>query len=224
MAKNLQIPEEVDLTAFISKEAHDLKSPFNRALGFLKLVLKGMDGPISNQVREDLTVVYLNAQYTLTMIGALVDMSRLMRSEREPTFAPLPVDYLIQQAITEWKRKYHKENSVEITFTAPEIQIDADEILFRQGLLYWMLYINEFSQGEANLEITVEDRSPGVVFTLKSHGEKQTPPPECDLTLYGFTARKILDLHHGTLLRLEETDEGVLAQFSIPVHRDLPLT
>ena len=222
MAQKLKIPEEVDLTAFISKEAHDLKSPFNRALGFLKLVLKGMDGPISDQAREDLTTVYLNAQYTLTMIGALVDMSRLMRREREPTFAPLPVDYLIQQAITEWKRKYHKENSVEITFAAPEIQVDADEIFFRQGLLYWMLYVNEFAQGESKLEIVVEHRSPEVIFTLTSRGEKQTPPPECDLTLYGFTAKKILDLHSGKLLRLEETDDGALAQFSCPTASPTP--
>ncbi len=215
MTQKLQIPEEIDLTAFISKEAHDLKSPFNRALGFLKLVLKGMDGPISEQAREDLTVVYLNAQYAFTMIGALVDLSRLTRGERKPALAPLPTDYLIQQAVTEWNRKYHKENSVEITFTAPEIQVNADEILFRQGLLYWMLYVNEFAQGESKLEIVVEHRSPEVIFTLTSRGEKQTPPPECDLTLYGFAARKILELHHGNLLRLEETDNGAIAQFSL---------
>jgi hypothetical protein len=30
------------------------------------------------------------------------------------------------------------------------------------------------------------------------------------------TARKITDSHRGTLLRLEETEDGALAQFSIP--------
>ena len=220
MTRQLQIPEEIDLTAFISKEAHDLKSPFNRALGFLKLVLKGMDGPISEQAREDLNVVYLNAQYTLTMIGALVDMSRLMRSEREPAFAPAPVDYLIQQAVTEWKRKYHKENPVEVTFTAPEVQVEVDEILFRQGLLYWMRYINEFAQGETRLEIAVDDRFPQVIFTLQSSGAKHSAPPECDLTLYGFTARQITELHRGEILALEETDDGARVQFSIPSRQE----
>ena len=55
MSKILQIPNEIDLAAFISKEAHDIKSPFNRALGFLKLVLEGFDGPISEQAKNDLT-------------------------------------------------------------------------------------------------------------------------------------------------------------------------
>jgi signal transduction histidine kinase len=77
MSKELHVPSEIDLAAFVSKEAHDLKSPFNRALGFLKLVLKGMDGPISDQAKEDLTIAYLNIQYTLAMISALVDMARL---------------------------------------------------------------------------------------------------------------------------------------------------
>ena len=216
MPQELQIPTELDIPAFISKEAHDLKSPFNRTLGFLKLVLKGMDGPISDQARDDLTIVYFSAQYTLTMISALVEAARLTRGERSLSLTPLPVDYIVQQTISEWKRKYHKENPVEVTFTAPEIQIKAAESAFRQGLLYWLLYINEFAGGETNLEIKVEDRLSDVRFTLQSHGQTQPPPPECDLTLYGFAARKITELHNGQVLRLEKTDDGALVQFAIP--------
>jgi signal transduction histidine kinase len=216
MPNELHIPSELDLTAFISKEAHDLKSPFNRALGFLKLVLKGMDGPISDQAKEDLTIAYLNMQYTLAMINALVDMARLGRGERHLTLDSHPVDYILQQTASEWQRKYHKENPVEINFSAPPIQIQADEIMIRQGISQWISYVNEFVQEDARIDIQVEAQSEVCQFNIESRGTKRQPPPECDLTMYGFVAQKILELHQGELLRLEETEQGACVQFRLP--------
>jgi K+-sensing histidine kinase KdpD len=216
MPKDLKIPTEVDMAAFISKEAHDLKSPFNRALGFLKLVLKGMDGPISDQAQEDLNVVYQNTQYTLTMMNALVDIARLGRGEREPTPAEVPVDYVLQQALSGWTRKYHKENSVELSFSAPEVQIRVDEIMMQQCLAYWVSYVNEFVGEDATIDIQVDEKAGTCLFTIRSSGKKRQPPPECDLTLYGVAAQKLLDLHHGELIQLVEEEQGAMVQFSLP--------
>jgi K+-sensing histidine kinase KdpD len=216
MSKELHVPSEIDLAAFVSKEAHDLKSPFNRALGFLKLVLKGMDGPISDQAKEDLTIAYLNIQYTLAMISALVDMARLGRGERQLTPESHPVDFVLQQTISEWQRKYHKENPVEINFSAPQIQIQADEIIIRQGIAQWISYVNEFVQEQARIDIQVEAQSEAILFNIESRGLKRQPPPECDLTMYGFVAQKIVELHQGKLLKLLETDQGARVQFSLP--------
>ncbi len=216
MPKELQIPSNIDLPAFISKEAHDLKSPFNRALGFLKLVLKGMDGPISQQAAEDLTVAYQNTQYTLTMMGALVDIARLGRTERNLTPGSHSLDFLLQQSISEWQRKYHKENPVEIKFTESNAQILADEIMIRQCFSNWISYVNEFVQETAIVDILVEEQPKFCLFTIRSTGKKLQPPPECDLTMYGFVAKSILDLHHGDLIRLEEDEQGTCVQFSLP--------
>jgi K+-sensing histidine kinase KdpD len=216
MSKELHVPSEIDLAAFVSKEAHDLKSPFNRALGFLKLVLKGMDGPISDQAKEDLTIAYLNIQYTLAMISALVDMARLGRGERQLTPESHPVDFVLQQTISEWQRKYHKENPVDINFSAPQIQIQADEIIIRQGIAQWISYVNEFVQEQARIDIQVEAQSEAILFNIESRGLKRQPPPECDLTMYGFVAQKIVELHQGELLKLLETDQGARVQFSLP--------
>lgn len=216
MIKTLQIPNELDLEAFISQEAHDLKSPFNRALGFLKLVLKGMDGPISEQAQEDLTIAYLNMQYTLAMINALVDMARLGRGERQLTLEAHSVEYILQQAISEWQRKYHKENSVEISFSAPGVEVLADEIMIRQGLQQWISYVNEFAQQDAKIDIQAESQSDGCHFVIQSSGKKNLPPPECDLTMYGFVAQKIVELHEGAILRLEELEQGAVVAFYLP--------
>lgn len=216
MSQELRIPTDIDLAAFISKEAHDLKSPFNRALGFLKLVLEGFDGPISDQAEEDLTVAYQNTQHSLMMMVALVDIARLGRGENDLILETQPLDFILQKTISEWTRKYHKKNRVEINFSAPEVKILADEIMIRQCFANWISYVNEFVQEAANIHIQVEEQSEDHLFTIRSSGSKRLEPPECDLTLYGFAARGILDLHKGELHRLEEDEQGALVQFSLP--------
>jgi len=216
MSQELRIPPQIDLAAFISKEAHDLKSPFNRAIGFLKLVLEGFDGPISEQAREDLTVAYQNTQYTLVMLNALVDIARLGRGESDPILEAHSVNFILQQTISEWTRKYHKKNSVEISFSDPEIKILADEIMIRQCFDHWISYVNEFVQEAVSINIQAEERPAVCLFTIRSSGSKRPEPPECDLTLYGFVANGILDLHKGEIHRLEEDEKGALVQFSLP--------
>jgi signal transduction histidine kinase len=216
MSQKLKIPTEIDVAAFISKEAHGLKSPFNRSLGFMKLVLKGMDGPISEQAQEDLTVAYQNIRYTLTMMNALVVVSRLGRNEITPSLTAHPVDDLMQKTISEWQRKYHKGNEVEITLSIPDIQVLADEIMIQQCFAYWISYVNEFVQEAASIKIQVDEDPDFCLFTIQSSGNKLQSPEDSDLTLYGVAAMGILQLHQGELISLEENDQGAVAQFKLP--------
>jgi signal transduction histidine kinase len=216
MPSNLEIPNEVDLAEFISKEAHDLKSPFNRVLGFLKLVLKGMDGPIPDQAREDLTTVYQNSLYSLALMSGLVEMARVSRGERKPSVTGCQTDLLVQQVIVEWKRQLSKEFPLEVTSSAPTALVQADEFLLRQCLSNWMSYVLEFIQIEGKIEIQVEEGQHDCQFQVRSTGKKCPRPAECDLTLYGYLAQRLLALNQGYLQQLTEDEEGALVRFSLP--------
>jgi signal transduction histidine kinase len=216
MASNLEIPNEIDLSAFISKEAHDLKSPFNRVLGFLKLVLKGMDGPIPDQAREDLTTVYQNSLYSLALMSSLVEMARLSRGERKPALTACQTDLLVQQVIVEWKRQLSKEFPVEVTSAAPTTLVQADEFLLRQCLSNWMSYVLEFIMLEGKLDVQVEEGEHDCRFTIRSTGKRNPRPPECDVTMYGYLAQRLLALNEGYLQELNEDEQGARVRFSLP--------
>jgi signal transduction histidine kinase len=49
--------------------SHDLKTPLNAITGFSRVILKGIDGPITDFQREDLTSIYEAGQRLLTMIN-----------------------------------------------------------------------------------------------------------------------------------------------------------
>ena len=216
MPSNLEIPNELDLVEFISKEAHDLKSPFNRMLGFLKLVLKGMDGPIPDQAQQDLTTVYQNSQYSLTLMSGLIEMARVGRGERQPTLTACQADLLVQQVIVEWKRQTSKEYPIEVTGKSPAVLVQADEFLLRQCLSNWISYVGEFAQASVTIIIDVEDTPHDCVFQVRSSGKKNPRPPECDLTIYGYLAQRLLALNQGYLQQLTEDEEGALVRFSLP--------
>jgi signal transduction histidine kinase len=216
LMKTLQIPAEIDLAAFISKEAHDLKSPFNRAQGFIKLVMKGMDGPIPDLAREDLATAYQNNLYAFVLVSGLVEAARLSRKER--TFNPMEcqIEGLIRQAVSIWKKQCPRNKPAEIIFSTSVPQVTADEALLSQCLYYWIAYVAEFTPEEGTVEILVASQPRGDLFTIRSTGKRQQPPPECDLTLYGFIARQLLDLHQGVLSCAEEGEHGATIQFIIP--------
>ena len=47
-----------DLDHFLSWASHDLKTPLNAVIGFTKLVIKGIDGPINEIQNTDLTTAF----------------------------------------------------------------------------------------------------------------------------------------------------------------------
>jgi signal transduction histidine kinase len=55
----------------VRRISHDLKTPINAVTGFSKVILKGIDGPITDFQEEDLTSIYEAGQHLLNMINDL---------------------------------------------------------------------------------------------------------------------------------------------------------
>ncbi len=55
----------------MSRMSHDLKTPINAITGFSRVILKGIDGPITDFQQEDLTSIYDAGKKLLTMVNDL---------------------------------------------------------------------------------------------------------------------------------------------------------
>jgi signal transduction histidine kinase len=210
-----EIPTELDLIEFISKEAHDLKSPFNRSLGFLRLVIKGMDGPITDQAREDLTIAYQNSQEALALVSGLIETARLVRAERSIHPASSELEALLSGAVKEWTKLFPQEKPAAVRWDAPPAVLQVDEILFRRMLVNWFAYVQAYTPQDAQVSVQVVEAAPGWTFSIRSTGVKGPPPPESKLALSGFIARRLLELHQGVLDSVEEREDGAEVRFSL---------
>jgi signal transduction histidine kinase len=215
--EKFEFPEQLDLAEFISKEAHDLKSPFNRILGFTKMLMKGMSGPITDMQKDDLTTVFQNGSQAMTMMSNLIDMARLSRGEK--SFAPTACEAsrLLNQVVAYWKQnKAEKEVEFEVFTNPAEVNFKADEPLLRQGILNLGLYLAEYTQLPARISLEAEESAEGILFSLRSHGQKNPIPVEIDLTMSAFIGQSVVKLHGGQFRKLEGDDQGGLIQFVLP--------
>ena len=223
MSENTPIPTELNLVDFIAEAAHDLKSPFNRSLGFTKMVLKGMDGPLSDQAREDLNIAYQNNQYALLLMSSLIEAARLSNPEYALYPAACSVEALLSQAAADWKKQYPKQKNAAVVVVAQDLQVRVDEVMLRRCLVYWLNYLLEFipetagQPPEVNIQIEALQEGPNCMLTLRSHAIQLQTPPNHEQALYGFIARRIVELHGGTLLRSGVGLQEALVQFTIPL-------
>lgn len=213
----LNIPDQFDIGEFISKEAHDLKSPFNRILGFTKMLLKGMSGPLTDMQKDDLTVVYQNSVQAMTSMSNLIDMVRLSRGEKAFSTAEANLNNILAQTAAYWKQNKSVKD-VELVTNLPEAEtrIQADESLLKQCLLNWILYVIECTQPPAMVTLTLEPRATQAIVTIQSLGKRNLAAAEMILTMTAYIGQAILKLHNGQVLLAEGDDEGAVIQISLP--------
>ena len=88
----------INLSA-VSQMGHDLKTPINAITGFSHVILKGIDGPITEFQRQDLTSIHEAGRKLVTMIN---DLSSIMKQDKSRTGiydSPFRVSDLLAQVM-----------------------------------------------------------------------------------------------------------------------------
>ncbi len=215
--EKLDFPEHIDMGEFISKEAHDLRSPFNRILGFTKMILKGMDGPLTDMQREDLDTVFANSNHALMLVNNLIDMARLGRGEKPLAPKDSEAQALVNQAVANWQKAgSEKTVTFEIKVSPPELGLPADESLLRQAIEEFVYYLVEYSESPVTISIQAEARGGRVEFSLTGQGAKNRAASACDMTMWAYVGRKIVELHGGELLESQGDENSASIRFAVP--------
>ncbi len=212
-----EFPDHLDLTHYVSAEAHDLRSPFNRIIGFTKLVLKGMDGPLTDMQKEDLTTVYSNSAHALNMMNNLVDAARLGLKEKQVNCKEIETNNLIGQAVSHWQQNHPgREIRVEpqVDVSAPSVY--GDEVLLRQLLAHWITYVCAYVKSPATVMLKVEQVGKESLFTLRTSGEPAQEMMKGELAITGYICRALVELHGGSIRTGQSDETETVIQFSIP--------
>ena len=87
-------------STFLSSVGHELRSPLNSILGFTDLILNDPASEISDEEREQLTIVYESAQDLLNLINNVIDISKIEAGEIELVTKPFLMDEVINEVIS----------------------------------------------------------------------------------------------------------------------------
>src|SRR5207247_8401861 len=70
-----------DRSAFLAALSHELRTPLNAILGFADVLLAEVDGPLSDEARENLTVLRRSADHLRVLIHDILGLSALESGE-----------------------------------------------------------------------------------------------------------------------------------------------
>jgi len=73
-------------TQFLANMSHELRTPLNSIIGFSRVILKGIDGPLTDVQHTDLQAIYDSGQHLLSLINNILDLSKIEAGRMEIIF------------------------------------------------------------------------------------------------------------------------------------------
>ncbi len=93
--------KEVDRlkSVFLSSMSHELKTPLNSIIGFTGIILMGITGEITEEQRNQLSIVKDNANHLLSLIEDILDISRIEAGKVELSSGEFGLNEVISEVV-----------------------------------------------------------------------------------------------------------------------------
>ena len=110
--ENARLFEEIQRTAdrlremdrlksqFLANMSHELRTPLNSIIGFSRVILKGIDGPLTDTQRTDLRAIYDSGQHLLGLINNILDQSKIEAGRMEVIFEDVDLREIIHDTLS----------------------------------------------------------------------------------------------------------------------------
>lgn len=229
-------------TNFLASMSHELRTPLNSIIGFSRVILRGIDGPITPQQEEDLTSIYNSGQHLLQLINEILDLAKIEAGKMTLAFEPTNPREIAQNALSNI-RGLLKDKPIElISNLAPDLpMIEVDPIRLRQIIINLLSNAIKFTlEGQVTLaiypeadgkhiSISVADTGVGIaqkdfdkLFEAFEQAEDK-PKWVAEGTGLGLTiTRSLVEMHHGQIWLESELGRGTTFYIRLPIHQEAP--
>ena len=203
-----------DLNDFLSWASHDLKTPLNSVIGFTKVVLKGIDGPVNEMQETDLSTAFTAGPRMLALISYLVEIARLNNGHTKLSREDASMVDILTEATNRWKtQNTSKPLSIEMNFTNPTFNVDKAQM---RQIISHLLSFAAVRVTEGTVSLSASDSDDVLKIRVQSNGKKPIDKSEMDSAMLGFIIASLVKLHGGQMDDPQETDDGLLLRFSLP--------
>jgi len=97
------IEQNMLVSKFLSSVGHELRSPLTSIMGFTSLILKGKTSEISDEQREQPTIVYESSEDLLDLINDVMDISTIEAGKNELVQETFLLDDVVNDVISKLK-------------------------------------------------------------------------------------------------------------------------
>jgi len=155
---------------FLANMSHELRTPLNSIIGFSRVILKGIDGPLTDMQRTDLQSVYDSGQHLLGLINDILEISKIQAGKMELSFEDTDLREIIK-GVMSTAIALVKDKPVELQQSVPQDlpTIRADSRRIRQVLLNLVGNATKFTE-EGFIHVEAEASPTEVVISVTDSG------------------------------------------------------
>ncbi len=222
---------------FLANMSHELRTPLNSIIGFSRVILKGIDGPINDLQQQDLEAIHHSGQHLLDMINNILDLSKIEAGKMELNIEEIQLNDVIESVIST-ARGLVKEKPIKIITEIPETLpvVNADRTRVRQILLNLLQNAAKFTdegsitvkfepvQFRNVIKISVSDTGIGIAEQDQEKLFERFSQVDSSLTRkvggsgLGLSITKLLvEMQGGTIDMQSKVGEGSNFWFTIPI-------
>ncbi len=245
----VQEMREVDRlkSQFLANMSHELRTPLNSIIGFARVILKGIDGPITELQQQDLTAIFNAGQHLLGLINDILDLSRIEAGKMDLAFDEVNIGDLITSVMSTAAGLVKDKPIALKQEVAPGLPtVRADPMRIRQVLINLLSNAAKFTEkGEiivkAELDkstvsaqpfvlVSVTDTGPGI--SLEDQAKLFQPFSQVDASLtrkvggsgLGLSiCHHLVQMHQGRIGVHSTLGQGSTFYFTIPVFAKEPI-
>lgn len=122
-------------SVFLANMSHELRTPLNAVLGFTQLMI--YDSNLTDEQREDLSIVGRSGEHLLALINDVLEMSKIEAGRVELHVEKFDLRYMLQGLVEMFRLRAEQKGLYLMSDIAPDIPdyIRADEAKLRQVLI-----------------------------------------------------------------------------------------
>jgi signal transduction histidine kinase/putative methionine-R-sulfoxide reductase with GAF domain len=225
-------------TQFLANMSHELRTPLNSIIGFSRVILKGIDGPITPAQEEDLTSIYNNGQHLLMLINEILDMAKIEAGKMTLSFETVDLAETAHSAINTVRNLIEEKGlllTADIGKSLPAIE--ADPIRLKQILINLLSNAAKYTD-EGSIALSVEMADAEHIRIAVSDTGIGVAPEDYDTLFRAFeqidnsTTRTVggtglglpitkwmVNMHHGDIWFESELGQGTTFYVKLPVYQ-----
>jgi len=148
---------------FLANMSHELRTPLNSIIGFSRVILKGIDGPVTELQQQDLTAIYNSGQHLLGLINDILDLSKIEAGKMELAFDEVNMADVTNSVLSTVTGLIKDKPITLKRNIQPDLPtVRADAIRIRQVMINLLSNASKFTdEGEISVEVAVKDGPAG---------------------------------------------------------------
>jgi len=227
---------------FLANMSHELRTPLNSIIGFSRVIIKGIDGPVTELQQQDLTAIYNSGQHLLGLINDVLDLSKIEAGKMELAFDEVNIADVTSSVLSTMSGLI-KDKPIQMKrIIEPNLPtVRADAIRVRQVMINLLSNAAKFTDegdilvevglkpgltGRNELTVSVTDTGPGIakqdqtkLFQAFSQVD-DSPTRKTGGTGLGLSiCQHIINMHGGRIWVDSEVGRGSTFHFTLPLFR-----